>query len=122
MADGDTISVLDYWKSQYKVRLQDIDAPERGQPYAKASKKHLARLVAGKFVVVEYKKHDWYGRIVGKVLLSDEDVNLKQIEAGARADDVPSAHLSKEIGRTVSMANEKAPANMPGPWSLWLLI
>ncbi len=39
-------------------------------------------MVAGKFVVVEYEKRDRYGRVVGKVLLSNEDINLKQIEAG----------------------------------------
>ncbi len=82
VADGDTVTVLDHWKTQHKVRLQGIDAPERGQPYGKASGKHLSGLVAGRFVVVEYEKRDRYKRIVGKVLLSGEDVNLRQIEAG----------------------------------------
>ena len=33
-------------------------------------------------MVVEYTKRDRYKRIVGKVLLSGEDVNLEQIKAG----------------------------------------
>jgi endonuclease YncB( thermonuclease family) len=61
---------------------QGIDAPERGQAYGTKSKEHLSELVAGKFVVVEFNKYDRYGRIVGKVLLSGEDVNLEQIAAG----------------------------------------
>ncbi len=80
VANGDTVTVLDHWKTQHKIRLQGIDAPERGQPYGKASGKHLSGLVAGRFVVVEYEKRDRYGRVVGKVLLSGEDVNPGQIE------------------------------------------
>ena len=74
VADGDTVTVLDHWKTQHRIRLQGIDAPERGQPYGKASGKHLSGLVAGRFVMVEYDKRDRYGRVVGKVLLSGEDV------------------------------------------------
>ncbi len=29
VADDDTITVLDYWKTQHRIRLQGIDAPER---------------------------------------------------------------------------------------------
>ena len=32
VADGDTITVLDATKTQNKIRLAGIDAPERGQP------------------------------------------------------------------------------------------
>ena len=63
-------------------RLQGIDAPERKQAFGTKSKEHLSDSVAGKFVVVEYEKRDRYERIVGKVLLSDEDMNLEQINAG----------------------------------------
>lgn len=33
-------------------------------------------------MVVEYEKCDSYGRILGKVLLSDEDMYLEQVKAG----------------------------------------
>jgi len=33
-------------------------------------------------VVVDYKKRDRYDRILGKVLLSGDDVNLEQVRAG----------------------------------------
>jgi len=80
--DGDTIVVLDNSNSQHKIRLTGIDAPERGQAYGTKSKEHLSDSVAGEFVVVEYDKYDRYGRVLGKVLLDGEDVNLEQIEAG----------------------------------------
>lgn len=36
--DGDTITGLDESKTQYKIRLDAIDAPELGQPFGQASK------------------------------------------------------------------------------------
>ena len=33
VADGDTITVLVNNNTQYKIRLQGIDAPEKAQPY-----------------------------------------------------------------------------------------
>jgi len=82
VTDGDTIVVLDAEKVQHKIRLQGIDAPERHQAYGTKSKDHLSDLLAGKTVVVEYSKYDRYGRIIGIVMVSSEDVNLEQVEAG----------------------------------------
>ena len=82
VSDGDTIVVLDSGNAQHKIRLTGIDAPERGQAYGTKSKDYLSDSVAGKFVVVEYEKRDRYERILGKVLLSDQDMNLEQIRAG----------------------------------------
>ena len=81
VADGDTITVLEN-NAQHRVRLQGIDAPEKGQAYGNASRKHLASLVAGKTVTVEWDKRDRYGRILGKVMLGAVDVCLEQVRAG----------------------------------------
>jgi len=82
VTDGDTIVILDSDNNQHKIRLTGIDAPERKQAFGSKSKEHLSDSVAGKFVVVEYNKRDRYQRILGKVLLGDEDLNLEQIKAG----------------------------------------
>ena len=82
ITDGDTLVVLDANKVQYKIRLMGIDAPEKKQAYGKKSKDNLSHLVAGKFVVVEYDKLDRYKRIIGKILLSGQDVNLEQVASG----------------------------------------
>ncbi len=54
ITDGDTLYVLDANNEQHKIRLAGIDAPERKQAYGLASRKHLASIVAGKQVTVEY--------------------------------------------------------------------
>ena len=82
ITDGDTIVVLDADKVQHKIRLQGIDAPERRQAFGTKSKEHLSDLVAGKTVEVDYSKYDRYGRVLGKVIVIGEDVNLEQVEAG----------------------------------------
>jgi endonuclease YncB( thermonuclease family) len=82
VSDGDTITVLDAAKTQHKIRLAGIDAPEKAQPFGQKSKEHLSDSVFGKQVQVEYTKTDKYGRTVGKVLVNGMDANLEQIKAG----------------------------------------
>lgn len=73
VTDGDTIRVLSADSVEYKIRLTGIDAPERGQPFGNAARKHLASLVAGKEVLVESSKTDRYGRVLGKVRVQPPD-------------------------------------------------
>lgn len=80
--DGDTIDVLDQQHVSSRIRLQGIDAPEKRQAFGKQARQNLINLVAGNTVVVEWRKHDKYGRIVGKVFCDDRDVCLAQIRAG----------------------------------------
>jgi endonuclease YncB( thermonuclease family) len=84
VSDGDSITVLDAERTQHKVRLASIDAPERGQPFADASKRSLSALVFNKGVVVEWHKADRYGRLVGVVRVqpSGKDVGLAQVSDG----------------------------------------
>ena len=82
VTDGDTIKLLDADQIEHKIRLTGIDAPERGQPYGNASRKHLADLVAGKQVSIESDKKDRYDRVLGKVIVDGTDANLEQVKAG----------------------------------------
>ena len=82
IADGDTLTLLDAARVQHKIRLAGIDAPEKSQAFGERSKQNLAGLVYRKDVVVEWRKLDRYGRVVGKVLLGNEDVCLAQLRAG----------------------------------------
>lgn len=82
VADGDTVTVLADEQTQRKVRLNGIDAPERGQPFGEAAKKHLSDLVFGKAVNVVGHETDRYGRLVGVIFVEGKDINLEQIKAG----------------------------------------
>lgn len=82
ISDGDTITVLDSSKTQHKVRLAGIDAPEKSQPFGERSKQHLSEMVFAKTVTVAWNKTDRYGRTVGKVVVNGQDANLSQIQTG----------------------------------------
>ena len=82
VADGDTITVLDASKSQHKIRLSGIDAPEKAQAFGQRSKQSLSDLVFGKTVQIDTGKTDRYGRELGKVLVDGMDANLAQIKSG----------------------------------------
>ncbi|WP_241673077.1 thermonuclease family protein [Lacisediminimonas profundi] len=82
LSDGDTITVLSRDQVQYKIRLAGIDAPEKRQAYGDKSRAHLASLVFGKWVAVDWTKRDRYGRILGKVSVAGQDVCLEQIRNG----------------------------------------
>lgn len=82
VSDGDTITVLDAGKQQYKIRLSGIDAPEKSQPYGESSKESLSEMVFGKTVSITWDKQDRYGRTVGKINLGGQDINLEQVRRG----------------------------------------
>lgn len=82
VADGDTITILTAQKEQIKVRLTEIDAPEKGQPYGQKSKQALSDLVFKKDVSVSSKSQDRYGRTLGRVFVNDKDVNLYMVANG----------------------------------------
>lgn len=82
VSDGDTITVLDNTNTQHKVRLAGIDAPEKKQPFGQESKQSLSDCAYDKTAIIQGDKLDRYGRLVGKVLVSGVDCNLRQINQG----------------------------------------
>jgi micrococcal nuclease len=79
--DGDTISVIRTGRAE-RVRLQGIDAPERGQDFSDRAKQRLSDLVFGKVVHVEVRDIDRYGRTVGRVVIDGRDASLEQVRGG----------------------------------------
>jgi endonuclease YncB( thermonuclease family) len=82
VADGDTITVLDADKTQHRIRLFGIDAPERGQAFGTKSREALAAAVHEKTVRIVWKERDRYSRIVGDVYLGDRNINVDQVRSG----------------------------------------
>lgn len=82
LVDGDTVTVLDATKTQYRIRLTGIDAPEKHQSFGARSRNSLSDMVFRKTVKVEFQKKDRYGRIVGKVIIGSLDASLEQVRRG----------------------------------------
>lgn len=79
--DGDTILVLRDGR-KIKIRLANIDAPEKDQPFGNESRESLLELVGKKEVSVETKAVDRYGRIVAVVSINGHNINLEQVRRG----------------------------------------
>lgn len=81
VSDGDTITVLKDLE-QVKVRLVEIDAPEKGQAFGNQSKQALSKLVYGKQVEIKEHGTDHYDRTLGRVYQSGLDVNAEMVRRG----------------------------------------
>lgn len=78
--DGDTIEVLFGTPEAdsglqpprpVKVRLVDIDCPEKGQPFGLKAKQTTAALCFGQTVRVVSRRRDRFERLLGEVVLPD---------------------------------------------------
>lgn len=83
ITDGDTIKILTPTNRQIKVRLAEIDTPEKRQPYGKSAKQLLSKKVFGKQVNVVKVTTDRYKRMIGKVYLDDRYINAEMVTDGA---------------------------------------
>ena len=81
ITDGDTLKVLQ-GRQQIKVRLADIDAPEKRQPFGQRSRQSLSDLCFGKDARLDVRNKDRYGRTVARVYCDGIDANRAQVERG----------------------------------------
>ncbi len=112
VSDGDTVTCLTSEKQQIKVRLAQIDAPEKNQPFGERSKQALSAMVYGKQVTLQPETTDKYGRTVARVVVGGVDANLAQVKAGM-------AWVYTQYAREQSYfaAEKQARANRAGLWT-----
>lgn len=131
VSDGDTITCLTDKKEQLKIRLYQIDAPEKKQAFGNKSKQTLSSLIFNKNVRIETHKKDKYKRTLGSIYINipalcpDKipndrcaecsktiDVNLEMIQLGM-AWYYPFAKKNS----LYLEAQERAKANKKGLWT-----
>lgn len=88
--DGDTIEVktlpakVVVYEVPIRVRLINIDAPEKKQPFGRWSANQLKALLAAQPVTVTYTQTDRYGRIIGRVFTTNgTDASRFMVQSGA---------------------------------------
>jgi micrococcal nuclease len=79
--DGDTVMVL-RGAQKIKIRLADIDAPEKDQVFGMESRRALLDKVYKKEVVVTTRAIDKYGRTVADLGLDGRNINEEMVESG----------------------------------------
>lgn len=80
--DGDTLIALLKTNEQIRIRLAEIDAPEKSQPFGQVSKQSLSDICFGKHAIVQKVDIDRYGRTVGKVSCDNINANKEQVQRG----------------------------------------
>jgi micrococcal nuclease len=126
--DGDTVLVRRHGRPM-KIRLAEIDAPEKEQPYGETSKLSLSGMVMGKTVKIAGQTMDQYGRLLahlsvtaprpaedrasGGASLADDclDVNAEQISRGM-AWEYSDFHSNKAL----VMLQNQAKQTLRGLW------
>lgn len=81
VVDGDTVHATKKGKL-YKIRLTEIDAPERDQPYGAESTKLLKLLLKDGYFNADMSGTDRYGRHLGRLYDNDIDINRELVEQG----------------------------------------
>lgn len=110
--DGDTVLVK-RGNGLTKIRMAEIDAPEKTQVFGETSRQSLSDMVLGKQIKVVSQAVDQYGRMVAHISVDGLDVNAEQIRRGM-AWEYSNYHSNHVL---VALQNEAKQA----PRGLWAL-
>jgi micrococcal nuclease len=108
--DGDTVKIKDNLY-EYKLRLTDIDAPERNQTHGKTARRALINLCSNTNVHVYLYGKDKYQRNLGKLVCNDIDASVYMINNGHAW---YNRHFSMDY--SLDIAEQTARQNKLGLW------
>ena len=80
--DGDTVVVATDEGKSVRIRMSDIDAPEKDQPWGPEATQALSVLIQDKTVLVIAVDTDRYGRVVATLFDADKNINRAMVEQG----------------------------------------
>lgn len=111
IADGDTLTVLQDGRPA-RIRLANIDAPEKRQGFGARAKQSLSEMCYRKDAVLTVVSTDRYGRTVALVSCAGVNVNRAQVERGL-------AWVYKQYNkdRSLPALQEAAAAKRRGLWA-----
>jgi endonuclease YncB( thermonuclease family) len=112
ITDGDTFKLLTRDSILHRIRIANIDCPERKQPFSKRAKQFTSEAIFGKNVKVEILSTDRYGRYIGNVIYDDSLVLGEELLKHGYA--WHYIKYSKDVG--LQKLEDKARANKVGLW------
>ena len=110
--DGDTYEILFEDSRTERIRMEGIDAPERGMPYYNVSKKYLGQLCFKETIQLDVHETDRYGRKIAFAYLPDgRELSHEMFKAGL------AWHYTKyNSDRDMSLLEEGARQSRIGLW------
>ena len=114
--DGDTVTVAGEFagaREQKRLRLTEIDSPERGQPWGDRARQAMADKVFQRQVRIAPQGEDRYGRLLGRIYVGDRDINREMIQEG-------HAWVYRQYSSDISLFEDESLARerRAGLWSL----
>ncbi|HTO16034.1 MAG TPA: thermonuclease family protein [Edaphocola sp.] len=82
VSDGDTFIFLSQSNRKFAIRIEGIDAPEKGMPYARKATDYLAAMLKNQSIIIKVISIDQYGRLVARIIVDNKDVSKEMIAAG----------------------------------------
>ena len=80
--DGDTFTLMSQNKTQYKIRLNGIDCPEKGQDFGKKAKEFTQGFCGTQTVEATLLNKDKYGRNIANVSVNGANLNYTLVAQG----------------------------------------
>lgn len=81
--DGDTVDAVPAGEQRaIRIRLEGIDAPERGEAFSDRARTFARVLLFDQPVEIEGRDVDRYGRLVARVVAGGKDASLELVKAG----------------------------------------
>lgn len=74
IADGDTFTAVKD-NNEIRIRLAEINTPEKGRPWSKQAKQALKSQIAGKTVKIDEVDVDRFDRVVAIVYVNSTNIN-----------------------------------------------
>ena len=111
ITDGDTLTAKCPDRT-LKIRLAEIDAPEKKQPYGARSKESLSNLCFQTKAQVRGITHDRYQRLIAHVSCKGQDASRHQLEVG-----MAWIYDQYVIDRNLYRVQDQAKKNSAGLWS-----
>ncbi|SFB97763.1 Endonuclease YncB, thermonuclease family [Algibacter lectus] len=71
ITDGDTFKLLTKDSILIRVRLANVDCPERKQPFSTKAKQFVSEAIFGDTINIDVLKKDRYGRFIANVIYAD---------------------------------------------------
>jgi micrococcal nuclease len=81
--DGDTVDAVPAGETRaIRIRLEGIDAPERGEAFSDRARTLARVLLLDQQVEIEGRNVDRYGRLVARLIAGGQDASLALVKAG----------------------------------------
>ena len=82
VADGDTITIITDAQKTQKIRLSEIDTPERDQPWGRQASRALSKKVANKSIVAKVSGVDRSDRVIAEIFVGERNINHEMVSEG----------------------------------------